>query len=188
MFDRNMIGRDRRFEIAEARAVRIQPGVQLQPPLVRLGHGKLERVVGRRRRLPHPPRQVFRPRLDFRFIQSIATWADLQHDHIESQRGRAIQDGEQLLFLPRRIRPCWEGQSLLLTVAIHNPRNSRWMAAARPRTTGLGMPPEQRNQPSCTATRIDARMSSIPATSRKAQSINGPAHGWKAFSRTTIND
>ena len=71
----------------------IEPGVQLHPARVRLGHGEGQRVVGR------PRAQEFGPRLEGGRVERVRHRPDLQKDRVQMQRGGAVEDRDQLALL-----------------------------------------------------------------------------------------
>src|SRR5437667_7945091 len=81
------------------RAVRIEPRVQLECALRRLGHREFERIVPRIRCLAHLTSQVFRPRLIGRRVQRVGSRTHLQDDRIQPESNCPIENSQQLVFL-----------------------------------------------------------------------------------------
>jgi hypothetical protein len=87
------------------RAVRIEPGMQLQPAFVRLIHRELERIVPRIGRSPHPSRQVLRPRLVRRCVESVGGRPHLEDHGVEPENRSPVEHRDQLLLLFARREP-----------------------------------------------------------------------------------
>ena len=81
---------------AEPSAERIEPGVEDYTAAMGLFDPESERVSTGGRSLTLLARQIVRPGLKVGAIERIGGGADLEHDGIEPQRGRAVEDGAGL--------------------------------------------------------------------------------------------
>ena len=90
----------RRLVIAQANAEGIEPRVKFQSAAVALGDGERQGIVIRLRREAHFACQECRPRLQFGIVQRVAAGADLEDDGVQVQLDGAVEDGNQLGFLP----------------------------------------------------------------------------------------
>ena len=91
--------RRRRPRHRVAGAIRIDPRVQLEPALVRLGDREGERIVVRLRRAPHLPGEHLGPRLDVGAIQRVGGGPHLQDDGVHAELHALVEDREQLALL-----------------------------------------------------------------------------------------
>src|SRR4051812_49212803 len=83
------------------RAIRIEPCVQLESPLVSFVYCESERIVCRLRRPTHLRGKKFGPRLEWRRIHGISGRTHLQNDRVEVEIDRFVQyQGELRLLLP----------------------------------------------------------------------------------------
>ncbi|MGX1245827.1 hypothetical protein RKD46_006931 [Streptomyces pseudovenezuelae] len=92
------VGGDEPGRIRVARdPVRVEPGVQLQSPPVRLGDGGAERVPARVPALR--PGEVLRPGLVRRGPQGVGGGPYLEHHRVQAVRRRPVEVGDQLRAL-----------------------------------------------------------------------------------------
>ena len=95
----DVVGRGWRFGLRMRGTERIEPRVQFQSALVRLGNGKRERIVKRFRRTALNAGEIFRPRLDRRGIHRIGDIAHLEHHGVQVQLHRAVEQGGEFGLL-----------------------------------------------------------------------------------------
>lgn len=99
---RRHVGRLRR---GMARAVGVEPGVQLEPAPVRLGDPERQRVPRRLRRQALRPAEELGPRLQCRRVDRVAARPHLQHDGVEPDAVRMVEQRQRLGSLLRHRQP-----------------------------------------------------------------------------------
>ena len=97
---------------ANCDAIRIEPGVDLHIPVVGFGDDKFERVVlviysGKQAAIILPitlyASKPMRPWFEFRPIERISGWADLEDDGVDADSLQAVEHIHQFLLLRSRI-------------------------------------------------------------------------------------
>ncbi len=109
----------------EAGAVRVEPGVQLEPAPVGLVDPEAERVVVGFGPISLRAGEVRRPGLEARLVEGVGGGADLEDDRVEPDPGGGVEDADRLALLLGGESPGRVGQSMFATVATQAARNSR---------------------------------------------------------------
>lgn len=95
----DVIGGGGGFGLGMAGAEGVEPGVQGESALVRLGDGKRERIIVWRGGAALDAGEVFGPRLDGGGIHGVADGAHLEKNGVEMELGGAVQQGDELRLL-----------------------------------------------------------------------------------------
>ena len=99
MCARNVGARQRRLGVGVSRAIRIEPRMQLEIARMRFRDRERERIPERHRRAPLCPRKILRPRFDFRRVQRVGRRTNLKQHRVELERGRAVEECNELGLL-----------------------------------------------------------------------------------------
>src|SRR5688500_13356069 len=90
-----------------ARAVWIEPRMQLQTACMRFAHGKSEGIVERFGGTALITREILGPWLERRLVERVASRTDMQDEGIETELARSIEQTDKLdlLRIDRQARP-----------------------------------------------------------------------------------